>query len=410
MQGPSTTDTARLLDLLGDADADVRLQAVLDLGQARHGPAAPALVERFAREWDFQVREALTWATLRMDDTALSMVRTALGDPRWPARLQATHTLSKVGAPKDTVRLLPVVDDPVDCVAARAYWAVAQCGDPVAVPALVDQLARGTSEHRNSLLVALDAFGGEAVPALVTALRHAPAGGARRHAADVLAFMGAPVADPAEPALVAALDDPDEWVRIAALNGLGQLRTTTAWETVESRTGSDGRPGLLARRLVERRPPDRVLARHRVRTDPRVDDAVGPPPTADPGRWPEPDHDLVTHSGGPLADRLGPMLALQVAVARPAYLSRAEVPVAVLGAVHDDAHRAAIDDGRDAVAAGRVAAGAVEQYVHDHVFEEQMSVADPGKLVKDLLRGTEVAILDFVRAPAPRTPPGPTTW
>lgn len=50
--------------------------------------------------------------------------------------------------------------------------------------------------------------------------------------------------------------------------------------------------------------------------------------------------------------------------------------------------------------AERIAAGAVEQFIHDHVFLEQVSVADPGAIVKDLLFGTEVRITAFVRLDA----------
>ncbi len=391
-----TTDVRHHLDLLGDADPGVRLQAVLALGQGRHEPAAADLVERFGQERDFQVREALTWATLRIADTALPLVRATLADARWLSRLQATHTLSKRRERVDTARLLPVVDDPVDAVAARAWGAVATCGDPVAVPALVGQLARGTAETRTSLLAALVAFDDEAVPALVAALRHGATNEVRRHAADVLAWAGSPTADPAEEALVAALASPDEPIRLAALNALGQLRTESAWDAVADRSAAVGRTGVLARRLVQRRPARRALAAHRVRTDPRVDDPELAGLAGPVGRaWPGPDLSLVILDGGPLADHLAPMLAVQVAVARPRHLSRADVPPGVLASVAAEAERAAIAAGRTAAAARRIGAGAAEQWVHEHVLLEQVAVADPGRVVSDLLFGTGVRVLDF---------------
>jgi translation elongation factor EF-Ts len=57
--------------------------------------------------------------------------------------------------------------------------------------------------------------------------------------------------------------------------------------------------------------------------------------------------------------------------------------------------------GRSDDVADRIAAGAVEQYLHDHVFLEQVSVQDPGRTVRDLLFGTEVRITDFVRLDDP---------
>lgn len=114
-----------LVDALGDAAADLRLQAALELGEGRHEVAAELLVARFGRESDFQVREVLTWAALRMPDASLPRVRQALGSCRWLARLQATHTLSKLGLREDGTRLMRLVSDPVDAVASRAYWAAA---------------------------------------------------------------------------------------------------------------------------------------------------------------------------------------------------------------------------------------------------------------------------------------------
>ncbi|HSK24813.1 MAG TPA: hypothetical protein VK906_16635, partial [Egicoccus sp.] len=190
-----TTDAEDLIDLLGDADPDVRLRAALELGEARREDAAAALVARFGMERDFAIRETLTWAVLRIQDAALPLVRDALHSPRWLARLQAIHTLSKVGAFEDGARLIPLVADPVDAVAARAYWAAAQARDPAAVPALVAELSRGSSEQRNSLTVALTHFGADAVPALVGALRHGGTAAVRAHAADTLALIGSPGAD-----------------------------------------------------------------------------------------------------------------------------------------------------------------------------------------------------------------------
>lgn len=392
----------RLVDLLGDADPDIRLRSALELGEARHEPAGAALVERFGLERDFAVREILTWAVLRIPDAGMPLVRHALRSWRWLARLQATHTLSKVGDPDDARRLIPLIGDPVDVVAARAYWAAAQCGNPVVIPALVAELSRGSSEHRNSLLVALSAFGATAVPALTGALRHGATPQVRSHAADTLAYLGSPACDRAEAALAAAVHDPDETVRLAALNALGQLVLPGAWRVIDGLAASpDPRLGLLARRLTERRPSERAL-----RTASERDDRVGVaddshdrvvhlPPA---GRnWRTPNLDLVACEGGPMADEIAPRLALQVEVCRPQYLSRADVPVEVLAAVRDGAHEQARVAGRSGAMASRIAAGAVEQFIHEQVFLEQVSVADPGVIVKDLLFGTEVRIAHFVR-------------
>lgn len=358
---------ANPIDLLGDADPGVRLRAVLEVGEERDAKAAGPLVERFGLERDFQIREALTWAVLRIADVALPLVRDALSSPRWLTRLQAVHTLSKLGRHEDGPRLLPLIADPIDSVAARAYWAAGQTGNPVAIPALVAELARGDSEHRNSLAVALSMFGSAATPPLVGALHHeAPA--VRRHAASILGLMGSPDADAAVPALAEAVEDPVEAVRIAALNALGQLAVPEAWWVVdEAAHGTGHRLRHLANRLLERRPRGLQF------------------------------QPLITCEGGAVADELRPVLALQIRVERPRYLSRQDVPAADLDRIRNEALEQARRDGRPELMAARIAAGHVEQFVHQTVLLEQVSVANPGALVKDLLIGRGIRIIDFAR-------------
>ena len=366
--------TADLIGLLGDADTGVRLRAVLEVGEGRVEAAATALVGRFGQERDFQIREALTWSALRIEGASLPLVIDLLRSPRWLARLQAVHTLSKLGRYADGPALLPLIADPIDTVAARAYWAAAQTRNPVTIPALVTELSRGDPAHRTSLTVALSLFGRDAVPTIVAALRSGmPA--VRRHAADTLGLIGSPAADEAVPALTHAVHHPDAMVRLAALNALGQLAVPSAWWAIDDASrSSEPRLSHLAGRLTERRPAG---------------------PQFEP---------LVSCAGGPVADELVPALALQVRVNRPRYLSRGDVPAPVLVAIRREAHDEARRDGRPEPAAVRIAEGRVEQFLHETVLLEQVSVADPTVLVKDLLYGKGVRITGFARLdpPSPR--------
>jgi hypothetical protein len=162
------------IDLLGDVDPTVRLRSAMELGTRQAGEAASALVERLGLERDFFVRETLTWAVLRIADDALPYLLPTLSSARWLARMQAVHVLGKMGRQEDADRLAPLVRDGVDAVASRAYWAAGRTHNPSVVPALVGQLSRGDSEHRNSLTVALAGLGEVVVPALVDALRSGP--------------------------------------------------------------------------------------------------------------------------------------------------------------------------------------------------------------------------------------------
>ncbi|NLT54402.1 MAG: hypothetical protein GXX79_07495 [Actinomycetales bacterium] len=267
------------LDLLDDVDPNVRLQAALDLGRRQVATAAQTLVDRLGTEREFLVREALTWAVLRIADDAMPFVHQALSSGRWLARVQAAHVVGKLGRRTDAGRLVALIGDEVDAVAARAYQAAARTGDPVVVPALVTQLSRGGPEHQDTLTRALAAFGEAAVPALVDALRTGPGPGARRHAADILGLLGSPPADRAALPLAEALDDGDREVRLAALNALGQLRLPFADRTVDRATGSaDPLLRHLARRLADRRSTGAPATRLR----PSTTRPVTPTVTTDP--------------------------------------------------------------------------------------------------------------------------------
>lgn len=172
--GVEMSGAEQVIDQLGDADPGVRLRAVLQVGEGRLEGAAAPLVDRFGLEPDFQIREALTWAALRIESCSLPLVLGSLHSARWLARLQAVHTLSKLGRFEDGPVLLPLIADPIDAVAARAYWAAARTHNPAVIPTLVGELARGDAAHRNSLTVALTAFGSLAVHAIVRALRTVP--------------------------------------------------------------------------------------------------------------------------------------------------------------------------------------------------------------------------------------------
>ena len=256
---------ASAIVLLGDADPEVRLRAAVDLGTWRADEAAPALVARLGIEPSHAIRETLTWTLLRMPEVARPLLRAALGDPNWLSRMQACHVLSKLGDPADAEYLLPLLADPVDAVASRAWWAAGQTGSPAVTDALAEQLGRGDSELRNSLSIAFEELRDLGVPALARRLRHDEMAGVREHAADTLGLIGSPYADPAILLLHEATADPDAMVRFAALNALGQLDSPRARVAVRAVADADD-PRL--RRLAER-----LVRRHRREPSPVAPDA-----------------------------------------------------------------------------------------------------------------------------------------
>ena len=256
-------DTTTAIVLLGDADAEVRLRAAVDLGTWRAAEAAPALVARLGNEPSHAIRETLTWALLRIPDASRPLLLAALGDASWLTRMQACHVLSKLGDAGDADVLLPVIADPVDAVASRAWWAAGQTGSVDVVEALAEQLGRGDSELRNSLSIAFEALGELGVPALGRRLRRSDSAAVREHAADTLGLIGSPAADPGVLTLREALDDPDPLVGFAVLNALGQLDSAQARDAVRAAADAeDPRLRGLAARLTRRHrsgPPARAV-------------------------------------------------------------------------------------------------------------------------------------------------------
>ena len=281
-------DVAEAIDLLADADPDVRLRAAVDLGTWDAEEAAGALVARLGVEPSHAIRETLSWALLRMPDAAAPALCEAVRSGRWLARMQACHVLSKLGRVADADLIRPLVADPVDAVASRAWWAAGQTGVGALASELAGQLGRGDAELRNSLSIALDEL--DAVGPLVSAL-YSRTAAAREHAADTLGLIGGPRADPAALALREALDDPDAGVRLAALNALGQLTAPLVEAALADAAASEEhRIAGLARRLIPRAARSRA-ARGRA--------ARGEQTTTSPGTG-APASGLVAHAGGVL--------------------------------------------------------------------------------------------------------------
>lgn len=286
-------DVAEAIDLLADADPDVRLRAAVDLGTWDAEEAAGALVARLGVEPSHAIRETLSWALLRMPDAAAPALCEAVRSGRWLARMQACHVLSKLGRAGDAELIRPLIADPVDAVASRAWWAAGQTGVGALASALVGQLGRGDAELRNSLSIALDEL--DAVGPLVTALR-SPTAAVREHAADTLGLIGGPRADPAALALREALDDPELEVRFAALNALGQLTTPLVEAALADAAASgEGRIAGLARRLIPRRARARAARARAARVSQRG--ASDGSASAENGG---PASGLVAHAGGVL--------------------------------------------------------------------------------------------------------------
>jgi HEAT repeat protein len=167
----------RLKAALQAESASARLQTAMAAGQRPHDRYIDPLVERFAVEPDFFVRDMLTWALIQHDPTlTLERVLPELSSVFPQARAQALHTLSKLGDqrawPAVTIALLTDHEDEVARTAWRAASVLVPDGEKAALAeTLSTQFARGDRTTQRSLSRALAALGDAATPAIRRAKR-----------------------------------------------------------------------------------------------------------------------------------------------------------------------------------------------------------------------------------------------
>ena len=161
-----------------EPDPSVRLNAVMAAGINPDPLDLDALVDRCAVEPDFEVREMLTWALLRLPaELVVPRIVGELGRPEAQARAQALHTLSKIrdgtAWPAVAARL---DDDDSEVVRTAWYSAVALVPESERswlAGKLAERLGRGDREMRLSLSRALVGLGEEAIaPILAAAAAH----------------------------------------------------------------------------------------------------------------------------------------------------------------------------------------------------------------------------------------------
>jgi len=220
----TSMNTLDLSDLLSHPDKNQRIDAAMALGTQADLSALPALLERFAEEPDFFVRENLTWAVVRMGAVAVPPLLETLRHPNPSARQQAVLTLGKLKDARAVEALINALQDPQPEVTQRAVHALGQIGDPIAIPALLSFLASENDELKNTVRTALEQFGEAAVQPLSTALPLEP-WPVRQQIADILGALGLVSAIPA---LKAALEDERWEVRFSAVTALGTLEDSTA--------------------------------------------------------------------------------------------------------------------------------------------------------------------------------------
>lgn len=177
-----------LADAFTHPDPSARLQAALAAGMQADLADLDVLLSRCAIEPDFQVREMLTWALIRLPaaDVVPRLVA-ELARPEPQARSQALHTLSKFRDPSAWPAVAERLDDTEQAVRRTAWYAAVAL-----VPTdqqhwlaqkLAARLGQGERDLQLSLSRALVALGPDLVAPLLDQARHHPDEAVRAHAA-----------------------------------------------------------------------------------------------------------------------------------------------------------------------------------------------------------------------------------
>jgi len=215
------------------ADTDARSR---EAPWERHGPPAPSHPERsaaldpsarvgdgLASPSSKQRERAVRALRAREDPAAPALLTAALEDPADHVRQAAAETLGARGDAVGVPALVRALGDDDEHVRQAAAGALGDLGDPRAVTPLARALSDPNEHVRQVAAGALGRIGPPAaseLAALVAAGRDADEH-VRQAAIDALGDVGDAAA---VPALLAALDDRDSFVRRSARNSLAELR------------------------------------------------------------------------------------------------------------------------------------------------------------------------------------------
>ena len=216
-----------LIGTLGSAHLSVRRNAPLALAQIGPPSATPAVPRLVGLLGDpdpeVRVNAAVALWKIDRDEQAVSTLGTMVAAPG-PGAYEAAVALGQLDAVPEQAaldRLLGAFAHPDGIVRQAAARSVSHMGD-AATASLQTALDDARDQVRQTAIEALGWMGPRAMDSLVAALRNdSPA--VRRLAARALGHLEIKAAE-AEPALVAALNDPDREVRQAVAWAIGKVR------------------------------------------------------------------------------------------------------------------------------------------------------------------------------------------
>ena len=208
-----------LIRALEDSVASVREDAAYALGQLQASSAIAPLMARLGRDPAPKVREMIAWALGQIESRSATeaLAAAAQRDASEEVRAMAVWAMAQVQDPSAVPALTALLRDGSAEVRGRAAWAIGTIEPSTSPPGLVEALDDASADVRLRAAWAIGQIADPAaVPRLSAKLRDSSVD-VRRAAMWALGQIGG---EPAEGALLKALDDPDPEVRARAARAL----------------------------------------------------------------------------------------------------------------------------------------------------------------------------------------------
>ncbi|MBA3874226.1 MAG: HEAT repeat domain-containing protein [Anaerolineae bacterium] len=212
-----------LIEELHHPDKNVRSQTALTIGKLSDAAMLTPLLDALMTETDMYVREDITWALVRIKETALQPLIKLLDDANPSTRHLATHVLGKIGGHEVYDPLIHALHDTEPQVISKAAFGLAQIGDDRAIPELVRLVGHENREVETMLMSVLERFGTIPVQPLMELMNN-ERWQVREQATDILGQIGD---ERALPLLIEALNDEEWQVRFSAVTALSYMPSAT---------------------------------------------------------------------------------------------------------------------------------------------------------------------------------------